>query len=52
MFKMKENEDKKVKMFCVKESRGLETKLRSLELYFKVDLQSDSNLKQSYWNKI
>ena len=45
MFKLRKNEEKEDIVICVKETRGLGPKLKPLELYFKLNVQS--NLKQS-----
>jgi len=45
MVELRKNEEKEGIVICLKETRGLGPKLKPLELYFRLNVQS--NLKQS-----
>lgn len=44
---VEESEEEEDTVICVRKTRGLGPKLRPLELYFRLNVQSDGNFKQS-----
>lgn len=47
MFKLRKVRRKEDTVICMKKTGGLGSKLSPLELYFRLNVQSDSNFKES-----